>query len=371
MRFSPFRHIGTIFWKTRPIHLTLFVTKRCNARCSFCFYVSESSSEAASEELSLEEFERLSTSVGSLLWLAFSGGEIFLRSDIAEITKIFYDRNRPAIILLPTNGLLPEVIREKTEEILRYCKRSTVVVKLSLDGPESLHDSLRGVKGCFKKTLQTYDILSELLYKYPNFELGINTVFCSMNEDYMDEIIEFVKGLDNIRTHTISLIRGEVADERLKEIDLKKYLRAIQKLESNLKKGVSAVYRFRGAKLKASQDILQRRLIYETATQKKALIPCYAGRINLVITDTGEVYPCETFSPSLLMGNIRDSGYDIRKILGSERAKEVVRSIRNGCYCTHECYLMTNILFNPSTYPMLMREYIRLLLGPYLPKVAS
>jgi radical SAM protein with 4Fe4S-binding SPASM domain len=347
------------------------VTKRCNARCSFCFYISEYSSEEESEELSLEEFERLSTSMGSLLWLAFSGGEIFLRNDIAEITKIFYDRNRPAIILLPTNGLLTEIIREKTEEILRYCKKSTVVVKLSLDGPETLHDSLRGVKGCFKKTLQTYHVLSELLQRYPNFELGINTVFCSLNEDYMDEIIEFVNGLNNIRTHTISLIRGEVADESLKEVDLKKYLKTIKKLETNLKGGMSPVYRFKGARLKASQDIIQRRLIYETATQKRALLPCYAGRINLVITDTGEVYPCETFSPSLLMGNIRASDYDIQRILESGRAKEVVRLIRNGCYCTHECYLMTNILFNPSTYPLLMREYVRLLVGSYLAKTTS
>ena len=30
------------------------------------------------------------------------------------------------------------------------------------------------------------------------------------------------------------------------------------------------------------------------------------------------------------------------------------------CYCTHECYFMTNILFNPRLYPALAREYIQL-----------
>jgi hypothetical protein len=36
-------------------------------------------------------------------------------------------------------------------------------------------------------------------------------------------------------------------------------------------------------------------------------------------------------------------------------------SIRNNeCYCTHECYFMTNILFNLHMYPALMREYLQL-----------
>jgi len=30
------------------------------------------------------------------------------------------------------------------------------------------------------------------------------------------------------------------------------------------------------------------------------------------------------------------------------------------CHCTHECYFMTNILFNPRLYPSLMKEYLLL-----------
>jgi hypothetical protein len=48
-------------------------------------------------------------------------------------------------------------------------------------------------------------------------------------------------------------------------------------------------------------------------------------------------------------------------ILRSEKAKGVVRSIMNKqCYCTHECYFMTNILFNPLMYPDLAREYLQI-----------
>ena len=37
MRHSPLRHAGALLWKRRPLHLTFFVTRRCDARCGFCF----------------------------------------------------------------------------------------------------------------------------------------------------------------------------------------------------------------------------------------------------------------------------------------------------------------------------------------------
>jgi hypothetical protein len=43
------------------------------------------------------------------------------------------------------------------------------------------------------------------------------------------------------------------------------------------------------------------------------------------------------------------------------KARGVIASIADGrCHCTHECYFMTNILFNPRLYPSLMKEYLLL-----------
>ena len=325
--------------------------------CPFCFYLnSQEKPRIAVDELSLDEITRFSSSMGNLLWLAFSGGEIFLREDLPEISSVFYRNNKPAIMLFPTNGMLPELIREKTEQILRQCSKSIIAVKLSLDGLGNTHDELRKKKGSFDKTMATYHLLGELLGRYPHFELGINTVFCAENQDMMDEIIDFVRGLKHIKTHTISLVRGDLSHEGFKEVDHAKYHAAIERLEKNLKNGVSPTYRFRGARIKAAQDVLQRRLIHQTALKKRRLIPCYAGRLNLVLTETGDVYPCEILSSKL--GNIRDFDYDAGKVLRSEKARKVIHSIMNDqCYCTHECYFMTNILFNPRLYPSLIKEY--------------
>jgi radical SAM protein with 4Fe4S-binding SPASM domain len=296
--------------------------------------------------------------MGQLLWLAFSGGEIFLRDDIDDIAQLFYEKNRPSIMLFPTNGLLTGTITEKIESILSTCTKSTVVVKLSLDGPEALHDSIRG-DGSFKKTMKTYEALGALLDRYSNFELGINTLFCSKTQDAMDGLIDFVTGLDNIKTHTVSLIRGSVADDSLKEVDIEKYRETIGRLAFNLQKNISDTYRFRGAKLKAAQDIVQRSIIHRTVVDNKHVIPCYAGKLNLVLTESGDVYPCESFTMKL--GNIRDNGYSMKRVAESRRAQNIIHSIQaDKCFCTHECYLMTNILFNPRLYPQLAKEYLKL-----------
>jgi radical SAM protein with 4Fe4S-binding SPASM domain len=360
---SPFFYLGYLFWKKRPIQLTFFVTRRCNAKCPFCFYLGNGRTTVPGPpELSLNEIERISRSMGNLLWVLFSGGEIYLREDLVEISTLFYQNNKPAILTYPTNGLLPERIKEKTEEILRHCRNSVVVVKLSLDGLGDAHDDLRQMPGNFEKLMQTYEALGSLLDKYSNFEIGVNTLFCSENQYQMNGsngIIAFVRGLNKVRTHTISMARGELKAEHYKKIDLKQYDKAIRALEKNLKKPHARAYSFKGGRFKAVQDNLQHRLIYQTMLRKQRLIPCYAGRLNLVLTETGNLYPCELSHQKI--GNVRDFDYDVKKILQSARAKQVIEAIEaEECYCSHECNFITNILFNPKMYPRLLREHLKL-----------
>jgi radical SAM protein with 4Fe4S-binding SPASM domain len=357
---SPLRFLPSVFGRRGPIHFTLFLTRRCNARCPFCFYLEGKPTASVDGEITLDEVRRFSPSLGDLLWLAFSGGEIFLREDLLEITRVFYSNNRPSIMLYPTNGLMPGHIRETTEAVLKSCPKSVVVIKLSLDGIGERQDALRGVSGSFKKVLETYEALRPLLGKYSNFELGVNTVFCRENQDRMGEIISFVKGLAGIKTHTISLVRGDNVDGTFKDIDAGKYMEAIEALEKGLRDGSAARYGFRGARVKAAQDILQRRLIHRTITGGGRVLPCRAGRLNIVMTEDGELYPCESFREAHRLGNIRTSGYDIRRLLKDGKNARVISDIRKSCFCTHECYMMTNILFNPLTYPSLLRETLRL-----------
>jgi radical SAM protein with 4Fe4S-binding SPASM domain len=112
--------------------------------------------------------------------------------------------------------------------------------------------------------------------------------------------------------------------------------------------------------VKAAQDVLQRRTIHRTFLENRRQTPCYAGRLNLVMTECGDLYPCENFSDGFRLGNVRESGYDVGKSLKGGRADKVLARVRGGCFCTHECYTMTNILFNPRKHPALLLELLRI-----------
>lgn len=355
--YTALRYIPSIFYKRDPLQFTFFVTSRCNARCPFCFYWKDR--KTGQDELTVDEVEKISASMGNLLWLLFSGGEIFLRKDLPDLVDAFYRNNHPVIITLPTNGFAPDLIVPRTEEILSRSPESAVVCKISLDGIGEEHDRLRNTPGNYDKAMETYERLRQLGEKYKNLQLGINTVFCRENQDNMDEIIDFVNTLPGCETHTISMVRGNPADEAYKEIDLEKYRRAIMRLEEDLKGDNSKMYHFTMARLKTAQDLVQRRLIYETVRQGRRLLPCYAGRIGAVMNEVGDIFPCEILSDK--MGNVREAGYDFRKVFFSEQADQVRAKInKTKCYCSHECYFVTNILFNPLMSGKVIRQYLEL-----------
>ena len=360
MIFSTLRHVAALLWQKQPLFLTLFVTNRCNAKCPYCFYLQSTSNvDKSLQELGLEEIRRIASHSGELLWLAFSGGEVFLRKDLVDISRAFYSYSKPVYMLYPTNGSLPTIIRKNIEQIAQSCHNSVIVVKLSLDGLHQDHDLLRNTSGSFDKTMQTYALLSELVDDYPNLNIGVNTVFCADNQDKMPEIIRFVHSLRHISTHTISLIRGDLRHPRYQRVDLGKYAQACALLANQIKQRDSYHYRFLGAKLKTAQDIMQRRLIYQTAVEQKQQVPCYAGKAALVLSEYGEVYPCEMWRQSL--GNIRENDYDIHRVMQSALARRCLDQIqKNACHCTHECNYLLNILLNPKLYPTLAMEYLKL-----------
>lgn len=357
MRHSPLRHVGALLWKRRPLHLTFFVTRRCDARCDFCF--SRGRAAAAGPELSVAEIARLAPTVGSLLWLSYSGGEPTLREDLPEITGIFARHCRPVIVLLSTNGLDPRRTAATAAGLLAAAPRSTIVVKLSLDGPPELHDRLRGVPGAHARVLESLRRLRRLAEREPRLEIGVNTVLCAANQQTAAEVFAEVSRLDGVNTHTLSLVRGMIPDPALGAVDPARYLAAAEALARQLREGSQPRYRFLGARLKSAQDILQRRIIAETLRRRERVIPCLAGRLNLVLDERGELFPCEDFS--LRLGTVRDHDLDVRATTASPEARAVLASISRGeCWCTHECYMMTNILFGLRNYPALLAEYLRL-----------
>jgi hypothetical protein len=58
------------------------------------------------------------------------------------------------------------------------------------------------------------------------------------------------------------------------------------------------------------------------------------------------------------LGNLREAGYNFRDIWKGETRRTVLEDISgHRCFCTHECFNTTNILFNPRLYGRLIRSW--------------
>ena len=70
--------------------------------CAHCFY--HDSLNKKMNELSLEEIDAFTKTMDPLLSLILTGGEPYLRHDLDQIVRIFYENTKVPIITIPSNG---------------------------------------------------------------------------------------------------------------------------------------------------------------------------------------------------------------------------------------------------------------------------
>ena len=116
-----------------PSYIIFFVTGRCNARCKMCFYEENMRRGiGADNELSLDEYEKISKNIKLINILGISGGEPFLRDDLSEIIKILYKNCKPLVVDLPTNSYFTDRVVTQVEAIVSYCREMIVTYNFQL-----------------------------------------------------------------------------------------------------------------------------------------------------------------------------------------------------------------------------------------------
>lgn len=122
---------------------THFVTSVCNAKCAHCFYPINQKKN----ELTLDEIDLLAKSLPPIRLLLISGGEPFLRQDLPEIIRIYFERCRFFSASIPTNGYSPDMACRAVEKICGVSPDLSLGVTVSIDGFREFHDRMRGVPG--------------------------------------------------------------------------------------------------------------------------------------------------------------------------------------------------------------------------------
>ena len=190
-------HLGGILFTPKPRMVQFPVCDRCNAKCIMCHrWQKEKETEISTEKIREVFTNGLFSKVEEV---CLHGGEPTLRKDLSDICKIIQDAC-PKIkrLWISTNGFGPKRIEQRTHEILNVLnlkKIDALEINVSIDGLEETHDKIRGIKGGFRQSIETIQILKRLSNDYP-LTVSIGTVIQPLNLYQIDEIEKLAKNME-------------------------------------------------------------------------------------------------------------------------------------------------------------------------------
>ncbi len=357
--FQYYKHLykSLIKFKQLPSYFIFYPTSRCNLKCSHCFY--HDSLNKKFNELTLDELDKITKTMDPILSLILTGGEPYLRHDLDRIVKIFYENTKVPIITIPSNGWYLEKMDKQIRNMMEWCPYLTLNQQISIDGIGKDHNAIRmdkqviGGDNSFEKAIKTIEHLKELKKIYDRINIGIIITFTNENQIKFKDILKEIYSMTNPDNISINLVRGDPKQKVNLDLDLNLYREAVKYRDSLFyEKKMSGHAKFKGNRLATAGRILLNELVYKTYESNKYSTPCYAGNLSGVMYPEGNVYPCEILDESHKIGNIRDFDLDFKKLWLSTKAKKEVEFVRKTkCFCTHECFNIVNILFNPKYYP--------------------
>jgi MoaA/NifB/PqqE/SkfB family radical SAM enzyme len=338
--------------KLFPINYTFSITNVCNSKCKTCsiWKLYQEKPELKSEELTTQEwlkvFEGLETSP---FWVTISGGEPFTRSDLVEICEAICEVNRPKILNIPTNGLLCDRIENWASKIAEACANNGVAlnVNLSLDGVGERHSEIRGVKGNWELAMKTLFALKKLEDKYQSLNVGIHTVVSNYNIHELSEVAAYI--VNELRPSNYIM---EVAEERSELFNVNNGITPQPTELEHVLTEVAHYFRDTLRSRELSRIGLAFRLRYyelipKILESKTQIVPCMASFASCHINAYGDIWPCCVLGYTKSMGNLRESGFNFKKLWRSERANEARAFIKEGgCSCPLANTHYTNMLLN-------------------------
>ena len=163
-------------------------------------------------------------------------------------------------------------------------------------------------------------MLRSLRKKYNNLYYIINTVFTGQNQNNVLNTIKKNKENFDHDIQVSTFVRGSLADEKSKEVNINKYfeivdyLKNIQALENKSKSYALET-------LHQGLQIESRSAIKHVMTKGEGKYSCTAGKSMLVMDELGNVNPCEILPSKFEYGNIRNYNLNINLMWKEQKKK--------------------------------------------------
>ncbi len=265
-----------------------------------------------------------------LKFINLTGGEPFVREDIADIVEVCYKKTKR--IVISTSGWFDDRVLALAERF------PNIGIRISIEGLSMKNDELRGREGGFDKGLRTLLALRELGVK----DIGFGCTVSNNNSHDMLALYRLSKDLgmefatatfhnsyyfhknDNVVTNKDAVCKDfeKLINLQLKEKHPKSWFRAFFNM--------GLINYIEGG---------------------RRMLPCEAGTMNFFIEPYGDVYPCNGLESKYWkesMGNIRETT-DFIQLWNSDQANRVREMVRK---CPKNCWMV-------GTASPVMHKYIR------------
>jgi MoaA/NifB/PqqE/SkfB family radical SAM enzyme len=294
--------------------------------------------------MTFDEIRKLSETMPEFHDLWISGGEPFLRKELAAIIELFHKNNHIKDVRTPTNGLPTSATITTVQKILTSCPGIQLEVDISIDGFKETHDKIRNVPGNFDKALTTLTELTKLKEHFSNLTIFINSVITEENENQIIDLGHYFEKTTELNGHYFQVIRGDPMDHTLKNVSPERLEQIYSQVIPINEKYVANSNRDNRVRGWIQRAYWKAGYIFSYETQYRNYVnkthwkmACTAGQTSIVIDYNSDVRVCELRKP---IGNLRSYDMDFQKFWNSFGRKKEVRSVKlDKCFCTHICFM--------------------------------
>jgi len=260
------------------------------------------------EELESKYYEKLPKTT----FTNITGGEPFLRDDIADIIGIVKEKTKR--IVISTNGFFTR----KIVEIAR--KNKDIGIRISIEGLPKANDELRGIKDGFDRGLRTLLELHHMGMK----DIGFGITVSDKNAKDLLALYKLAKAM-NVEFATAAVhnsyyfhkMDNEIMDKDMVAGEFKKLIKEFLK-SRKIKNWYRAYFNYG---------------VINYIYGRKRFLPCRMGTDAFFLDPYGEIRPCNVMEET--MGNIKQNSFE--EIWNGEEAKRVREKVAN---CQKNCWMI-------------------------------
>ncbi len=265
--------------KNRPLTIHFELTQKCNLRCIHCLF-----NHTCKDELSTNEIFQILIQLENygVFDLALSGGEMFMRNDIAEILEFL--RLHRFTTTLYTNGTL---LNYSLIDKIALIKPSSVEISV-YGATADVHESITRVTGSFQKTINSINQLvnAGVQVTFKGFLLKNNF----HQRLHMIELANQIGVPYEIDFNVIPMVNGDISN-----LSVSLNIEQLKQIYHEV----------------TSEGLIMRNTIRikgkDSQLPKGGNVICNPGRITGCIASNGDVFPCAVLR--IKMGNLKENKF--------------------------------------------------------------